>query len=118
MSQNFRLSYHEGFDYIDLFPKTNIESIDGNDDVLKYSEVLVTVPATTEVEQTIPVTLTPTQQSAPFYVELTEVTKDTQDDYNTIDQAKVVDNSLVLTRLKNFPKGEIKIKLRFKEVGV
>ena len=118
MALKFRLAYNEGFDYVDLFPKTNIESIEGKDNVLRYSEVSVTVPATTEIEQTIPLTLTTAQQNAPFYVELTEVNDDTLDDYSTINQARVEGNSLILTRLVTFPKNEIKIKLRFKEVGV
>ena len=118
MSLNFRLSYNEGFDYVDLFPKTNIESIEENNDILKYSELLVTVPVTTEVNQSISLDLTSNQQKAPFYIQLVNVNENTMSDYSTINQAQIVNNNLILTRLNDYPKNEIQIKLIFKEAGI
>ena len=118
MSFKFRLAYNEGFDYTDLFPKTNVKAIEGNEDILKYSEINLTIPVTTELEQTIPLTLTSNQQNSPFFIELQNVNEDTLTDYYTINQAQIVDNNLILIRLDNLPKNSIDVKIRFKEIGV
>ena len=115
LGKEFRLAYNDGFQYVDLFPKTNIDSIEGKNKLLKYTTVTVDIPVTSDTTQSIPVTLTPTQLTAPFYMELLTNTPQGSADYSTIDQVEVKDNMLVITRLSNMPTGQIQVKLTFKE---
>ena len=115
LGKEFRLAYNDGFQYVDLFPKTNIDSIEGKNKLLKYTTVTVDIPVTSDTTQSIPVTLTPTQLIAPFYMELLTDTPQGSADYSTIDQIEVKDNMLVITRLSNMPTGQIQVKLTFKE---
>lgn len=86
--------------------------------ILSYSEVNVSVPQYSGVTQVIPVTLTTSQALAPFSVELASVTEQSKQDYATISQIQVNKDSVVITRLGNYPIGAIDITLRFKEGGI
>ena len=115
LGKEFRLAYNNGFEYVDLFPKTNIDSIEGKNKLLKYTTVTVDIPVTTDITQSIPIDLTPTQSTAPFYVELLTNTAQGEADYGTIDQLKIENGELVISRLNDMPTSQIQIKLTFKE---
>ena len=119
MALNFRLSYNAGTQFVDLFPRTGIQGVTDAGDVLNYSTISVTIPAVLSgTTQTISITTTETQVSAPVYMVLTSTGDQAEQDYATITQYQVQDNSLVLTRLYSFPKDSINVMLIFEEGGV
>lgn len=120
MAVNFRLSYNNGFEFVDLFPKSNISAINNNENLLKYSFIDVTIPAPTsqDVTQTVSITTTPQQVSAPVYMLLTSTGDQAKADYSTIDQYQIATNQLIITRLYNWPQNSIDVTLIFEEAGV
>ena len=120
MAVNFRLAYNNGLGVVDLFPKSSISAIDGNDNIMKYSILNVTIPAPTsqDVIQTIPITITNKQVAAPVYMLLTSTGAQAEEDYFTIDQYQVTTNQLIITRLYNWPQDSINVTLIFEEAGV
>ena len=120
MALNFRLAYNSGLEIVDLFPASSMVAIDGNDNIMKYSTIDVTIPAPTtqDTTQTIAITTTPQQVAAPVYMLLTSTGQQAQSDYGTIDQYQVTTNQLVLTRLYTWPQDSINVTLIFEEAGV
>ena len=92
MSINFRLAYNQGVNYIDLFPKTNMEAIINNENGLSYSLINnITIPAVSQGTntQTISINATASQNDSPFYVFLSSSGQQAQLDYQTINQNAV-----------------------------
>lgn len=120
MAVNFRLAYNSGLDIVDLFPASNMVAIDGNDNVMQYSTIDVTIPAPTsqDITQTISITTTDKQVSSPVYMILTSTGTQAKADYATINQYQVTTNQLIITRLYNFPQDSINVTLIFEEAGV
>ena len=122
MSLNFRLAYayNDGNQFSDLFPSTSMNAIQDNNNVLSYSSVTVTIPASTAqtLTQTISTNFTNAQAAAPFYVILNSNTEQSKKDFNTITQIEVSINQLTITRLYDYPQNDIEITLLFEEEGV
>lgn len=119
MAVNFRLAYNQGIDYVDLFPRSNVQAIIGADDILQYSTINVTIPAPSDNPntQTIAITTTEAQVNAPVNMFLVSTGAQAQNDYGTIDQFEVQENSLVITRLYNWPSDSIEVMLVFQQKG-
>lgn len=113
MSQNFKLSYNMGFNYVDLFPKTSIEAIKFNQDISYQTSIFVTVPATTDLIQTIPIPITQKYLNVPVFMELLDGKKNDQYNYATISQFRIIENNLEITRLFLKPTDSINIVLIF-----
>ncbi len=120
MAIDFRLSVNAGGEYTDLFPRTGMAGIKGTENVLKYSEIEVNIPAVTEGQniQNIAITTTARQVDAPVYMMLLSTGEQAEKDYGTITQFAVMENQLTITRLYSWPTGEIKVKLLFEEKGL
>ena len=120
MAINFRLAYNQGIEYVDLFPRTNMEAILNADSAMRYNIIDVTIPAISgnPVTQAITIDTTNIQIDAPASMFLTSVGEQEENDYATIDQFEVTDSTLTITRLYNWPVGDIDVKLIFKEKGV
>lgn len=118
MAVNFRLSYNEGLSFVDLFPQSSIQAISDATNLLQYSTITVTIPASTtsDIIQTVAITTTSAQVNAPVEMYLLSTGTQAQSDYNTITQFSVTNNQLNLTRLYNQPVDDIEVQLVFKEV--
>lgn len=118
MAVNFRLTYNNGSNFVDLFPKSNIQAIVDVTNLFEYSIINVTIPVpnTTEINQTVAITTTDAQVNAPVEMYLTSTGSQAQSDYNTITQFSVTSNQLNITRLYTQPSGSINVRLVFKEV--
>lgn len=94
--------------------------IKGTENVLKYSEIEVNIPAVAEGQniQNIAITTTARQVDAPVYMMLLSTGEQAEKDYGTITQFAVMENQLTITRLYSWPTGEIKVKLLFEEKGL
>lgn len=120
MALNFRLAYNRGLDIVDLFPASSMDAVDGNEYVMQYSTIDVTIPAPTsqDVTQTISITTTPKQVAAPVYMFLTSTGEQAEAGYFTINQYQVTTNQLIITRLYGWPQDSINVTLVFEEAGV
>lgn len=120
MALNFRLAYNTGIEFVDLFPWTGIEGIVDGNNILQYSTIPVTIPpvSSSTITQTISITTSTQQASAPVYMVLTSTGNQAEQDYATITQYQVQDNGLVLTRLYSWPQDSINVVLIFEEGGV
>ena len=120
MAVNFRLAYNSGLEIVDLFPASSMSAVDGNDNVMQYSTINVTIPAPTsqDVTQTISITTTTQQVAAPVYMVLTSTGAQAEADYATISQYQVTENQLTITRLYKWPQDSIDVTLIFEEAGV
>lgn len=111
----FRLSQKNNDEYLDLFPRTSVSAI-ANDSNLRGKYVIeVEVPKTANTTQTITIQTTPQIVDAPFEVHYVSGDKVA---FNTISQAQVRPNALVLTRIHNKPEGAVTIALVFTTMGV
>ena len=110
---NFRLSYLNGLNFIDLFPKTSLNAIVDEGSLLQISVLPVTIPATTENVQTINLDLTDGMEDAWVEMYLSGNTVQNQEDYSTITQYQIQNNQLIITRLNNKPVGQIQVNLVF-----
>ena len=120
MPVNFRLAYNNSLNIVDLFPATNINAINDNDNIMKYSTIDVTIPSVTtqQTTQTISIETTAQQVSAPVYMILNSTGEQAEMDYATINQYQVITNQLIVTRLYSWPQNNIDVTLVFKEAGV
>ena len=120
MAVTFRFAYNGGINYIDSFPKTNVQGIADNENLLTYSSLNVTIPVPTQVEtrQIISVTTTEAQVAAPFVVYLMTQGEQARYDYDSISQIQVEENQVIITRLHYQPQQEIQILIVFSEGGV
>lgn len=116
---DFRLSYLNGSDFVDLFPKTSMESLIDGDNILSFIVIPVTIPVTIENIQTIPLVTSETNLED-FWVDMylmgnTEADKIA---YATITQYEIKQNELIITRLNKSPVSEIQVQLIFYKQGV
>ena len=114
MSTNFRLSYNNGYEYIDLLPQTDIKLIKNIGNILSYSEIEFNV-GKDDTEVILPQQLSNSQLNAPFYVELVS---GKISDYNTISEIISNQNGFIIRRYGIQQKDTIKLKATFKEGGV
>lgn len=117
MAVNFRLSYNEGLEFVDLFPKSNVEGIIDATNLFRYTTINVTipVPSTSEITQNVTITTTDAQVNAPVEMYLVSTGSQAQTDYNTITQFLVTTNQLSITRLYEQPTEAVEVQLVFKE---
>lgn len=118
MPTNFRLAYNsDGLNYVDLFPKTSMDAIIGADNAYEITELQVTIPApsTSTLNQTITISTTPEMVNSPFRMYLVSTGNQAQNDYNTITQAQVQTNQLIITRVYDMPTDSIIVMLVFFE---
>lgn len=114
----FRLSYLNGYDFIDLFPKTSIEGISGTEQMLKINSLQLTIPATTDMTQIIPITTENNMEKTWVEMNLIGTTEQEKNDYATITQFEIQPNQLIITRLGSMPTGQIQVNLLFYMQGV
>lgn len=111
----FRLSAKQNNTYLDLFPRTSVNAV-VNDEHIRGTQVLeVDVPATTETIQTIAIQTNNRIVDAPFEVHYVSGDKN---NYNTISQIEVSENTLTIYRIHNKPEASVKIALVFYTMGV
>lgn len=111
----FRLSAKQNNVYLDLFPHTSVNAI-ANDEHIRGTQVIeVNVPATTETIQTITIQTNNRIVDAPFEVHYVSGDKN---NYNTISQIEVSENTLTIYRIHNKPEASVKIALVFYTMGV
>lgn len=118
MAVNFRLAYNSGTEFVDLFPRTNIDEIIGGR-MMSYSTISVTIPSPSSATttQTVAITTTDNQVASPVSMMLTSTGSQAQADYATITQFEILENQLVLTRLYSQPTGSINVVLIFEEAS-
>lgn len=114
----FRLSYLNGFNFIDLFPKTSIEGISGTEQMLKINSLQLTIPATTDMTQIIPITTENNIEKTWVEMNLIGTTEQEKKDYATITQFEIQSNQLIITRLGSMPVDQIQVNLLFYMKGV
>lgn len=118
MPTNFRLSYTNGIEFVDLFPSTNVAAITDGDGIYQIETMDVTIPApasgtSAPNTQTVAITTTDDMVSAPFNMYLSSTGEQATKDYATISQAQVTANQLSITRLYTMPEGSINVTLVF-----
>lgn len=113
MAINFRLSYNQGFSYIDLFPRTDIEGISFNTSTSRHATVNLTIPPTNDLIQSIPIDIPLEYVNVPVYMELLYKSESDIYDYSTISQFQILDGTLNITRLYTKPTGSIQVVLVF-----
>ena len=86
--------------------------------LLKYTTLSATIPASDEVIQIIPVSPTRLQMMSPFYMELLSTGNEAYIDYAKIAQVQLTENSLIITRFGGAQMQELDVMLRFKEGGI
>lgn len=86
--------------------------------LLKYTTLSATIPASDEVIQVIPVSPTRLQMMSPFYMELLSTGNEAYIDYAKIAQVQLTENSLIITRFGGAQTQELNVMLRFKEGGI
>ena len=120
MAIDFRLAYNSGTEIVDLFPGSDIKLVRGNENIMKYSTIEVTVPSNSaqQTTQNISITTNEKQVSAPVFMLLKSTGAQAEFDFATISQYKIEDNLLIIDRLYNFPQYDIDIVLLFEEAGV
>lgn len=118
MATNFRLAYLNGTEFTDLFPKTSISGITDAVQALQFASLQVTIPATTDMTQTIAITTEAGMEDAWVEMGLIGDTEQEKTDYSTITQYEVQPNQLIITRLGSMPTGQIQVNLLFYMQGV
>lgn len=113
MAFNFRLSYNQGFSYVDLFPRTDIEAITFNTSTSRHASINVTIPTSSDLVQTIAIDTPANYLNVPVYMELLYKQESDIYNYSTISQFQIIDGALEITRLYNKPTGEIQVVLIF-----
>ena len=118
MATNFRLAYKFGNDYADLFLRTSIGSVIDSENSLEFVQIPITIPATSDVIQTIP--FAGHGDLSNFWVEIRLKSSGgtSVPDYSTITQFEVKANQLVVTRLNEKPVNPIDVELLFYKQGV
>ena len=123
MNTNFRLmSKNVDNGYTDLFPRTSVQGIIGNENILKYDTLIIKVAPVAKgtLIQEINIVTTEKQEQSAFFVTLKDDTNSINKllSYQTINQIEIQHNKLIITRLYNWPQEEIEIELFFAEAGV
>ena len=120
MAINFRLNYNNGVEYADLFFKTSLENIIEIGNCLHYSTLQLEIPsvAANTITQTIPITISSSQENCAVAMFLLDDTTQAQSDYATISQFEIQNNQLIITRLYNWPTDSVNVLLLFKEGGM
>ena len=120
MAVNFRLAYNQGIDYVDLFPRSSMETIVDADNILSYTTINVNIPVpeNNPVTQTISISPTQEQINAPVVMQLITTGDQAESDYGTISQFEVQEGALVITRLYSWPQQAIDVELVFQQKGV
>lgn len=109
MAIDFRLAYRSPTEFVDLFPKTQLQAID--DGNLFDTVILpVTIPASNDVTQTITITASAELANS---VNRMYLSSGSQEDYSTITQYQVNTNQLVITRLYGGSENGIEVNLVF-----
>lgn len=85
--------------------------------LLKYTTLSATIPASNEVIQVIPISPTRLQMMSPFYMELLTDGNEAYIDYAKIAQVQLTENSLIITRFGGAQTQDLDVILRFKEGG-
>lgn len=118
MATNFRLAYLNGTEFTDLFPRTSIGGITDAVQALRFASLQVTIPATTDMTQTITITTEAGMEDAWVEMNLVGDTDQEKADYATITQFEIQPNQLIITRLGSMPTGQIQVNLLFYMQGV
>lgn len=118
MATNFRLAYLNGTEFTDLFPRTSISGITDAVQALRFATVQATIPATTDMTQTITITTETGMEDAWVEMNLIGDTEQEKADYATITQFEIQPNQLIITRLGSMPSDEIQVNLLFYMQGV
>lgn len=118
MATNFRLAYLNGTEFTDLFPRTSIGGITDAVQALRFATVQTTIPATTDMTQTITITTETGMEDAWVEMNLVGDTDQEKADYATITQFEIQPNQLIITRLGSMPTGQIQVNLLFYMQGV
>lgn len=98
MAINFGLKYNSGFEYVDLFPQTEVKAVENNG-VIKQAVVFVTIPPSNQESQLVPIETTDMYLDAPMYIEPLFNTPTDYISYQTISQVEVIEGNLKITRL-------------------
>lgn len=118
MATNFRLAYLNGTEFTDLFPRTSIGGITDAVKALRFASLQVTIPATTDMTQTITITTEAGMEDAWVEMNLVGDTEQEKADYATITQFEIRPNQLIITRIGSMPTGQIQVNLLFYMQGV
>lgn len=120
MAVNFRFEAMQSGRYVDLFPKTALQTIVGTENVLQIKTLSVNIPApdSEEVVQTLAITTDDKMINSPFEVYLVEDTEEAKKSYATIHQVEIQKDSLIITRLHEMPTTSITVTIVFFEAGV
>lgn len=114
MATNFTLAYNNGAQYVDLFLETSLAAL-----ILEGAFQIVTlnveIPATTNDTQTVSIVTDSKMPTSMFRLYLDSTDPIDISNYNTITQAQVLENQLVLTYLYNKPSAPINVTLVFLE---
>lgn len=112
---DFRLSYKNNTEYVDLFPRTSMEGIIGAEQAFKKVSLDVTIPASQDTTQTIQITTDAKMPDSIVEMYLVTTGEQAEQDYATIDQYEIQTNQMIITRLGNKPTGSIDVVLLFYE---
>lgn len=118
MPTNFRLAYNsDGLNYTDLFPKTSTNAIVGANNIYEITQLQVDIPAPTSktLVQTISIVTTQQMLNSSFRVYLLTTGDQAINDYGTISQIEIQENSLLVTRLYSMPLNTISVEIVFLE---
>lgn len=118
MATNFRLAYLNGTEFTDLFPRASIGGITDAVKALRFASLQVTIPATTDMTQTITITTEAGMEDAWVEMNLVGDTEQEKADYATITQFEIQPNQLIITRIGSMPTGQIQVNLLFYMQGV
>ena len=115
MAIDFRLSYRTALGYTDLFPQTSVQEIIGADEIYQLVPLDVTIPPVSQQTQTISIVTDAFMPTSDFKVYLNTAGEQAMEDWCTINQMQVTENTLTITRLYSYPTGSIDVTLVFIE---
>lgn len=115
MALNFRLSYTNGIEFVDMFPSTDVRGITDGANIYGTQVVNLTIPAVSEVPvtQTISLATTPEMVNSQFDVYLLSEGEQAVKDFSTINQIEITTNQVNITRLYVAPESDIQVALLF-----
>lgn len=110
MAIDFRLAYRSPTEFVDLFPKTQFQAIDDVGNLFNTVILPVTIPASSDIIQTITITASAELANS---VNRMYLSSGSQEDYGTITQYQVNENQLIITRLYGGSENDIEVNLVF-----
>lgn len=118
MAIDVRLTYQQSQrNYVDLFPHTLVSAIADVNTEFQKVPLVVTIPPSEELTQTIAITTDAKMPNSNFDVYLNTTGDQAKVDYSTISQLEVQANQLIVTRIYEKPTGTIEVTLVFYEKG-